>query len=219
MNIEQLEQKLVTLRKKVHKINAWIRANPDTKDPNAYEIIECNVEFAEIIAELKAYYVQTGEISADLDDYVGLMTTVNFLAAAHPEIENCYYELGTMDDLRQLATHPFFSSPEADELYCSIKSCQDFANYDIPNDERVRRIKRELLSKSMSVPFYIWQVQRTEPGYQYDNDTEFNAMQEMYAIYSQEKAPVQFDREINNLMRIINKDYKHRTPEEQHQKQ
>ena len=70
MNIEQLEQKLVTLRKKVHEINSWIRTNPDTKDPNAYEIIDCNLEFAEIIAELKVYYVQTGEISADLDDSV-----------------------------------------------------------------------------------------------------------------------------------------------------
>ncbi len=218
MNIEQLEQKLVSLRKRVHGINSWIRTNPDIKDPNAYEIMDCNIAFAEIIAELKEYYVQTGEIPVDLDENAGPMATVNFLAAVHPDIEYCYYELGTMDDLRQLVTHPFFASTEADELYCSIKSCQDFANYDIPNDENLRRIKRELLCKSMSVPFYIWQVQRTEPDYQYDNETEFNAMQEMYAIYSQEKSPVQFDREINNLMKVINKDYKYRTPEEKHQK-
>lgn len=219
MNIEQLEQRLSSLRTRLHGINEWIRNNPTITDPNAYEIMDCNIAFAEIIRELKDYYVSIGEISEDLDTYAGPMATVNFIANGHPDIEYCYHELGIMDDLRHIATHPFFTTPEVDELYCSIKSCQDFANYDIPNSEDERRIKRELLCKSMSVPFYIWQVQRTEKNYQYDNQTEYNAMQEMYAIYSQEKAPVQFDREINNLMRIINKDYKHRTPEEQHQKQ
>ena len=33
-------------------------------------------------------------------------------------------------------------------------------NYDIPEDIETKRIKKELLCKSMSVPFYIWQVQR-----------------------------------------------------------
>lgn len=216
MDIEQLEQKLSSLRKKIHEINSWIRTNPTITEPNAYEIMDCNIQFAEIIRELKDYYVSIGEISEDLDTYAGPMATVNFMANGHPDIEYCYYELGTMDDLRNLVNHPFFSSPKVNDLYCSIKSCQDFANYDIPNDEDVRRIKRELLCKSISVPYYIWQVQRTNDDYQYDNEAEYTAIEEMYSIYSQDKTPVQFDSEIKNLMQVINKDYKYRTPEEKH---
>ena len=218
MNIEQLEQRLSSLRTRLHGINEWIRNNPTITDPNAYEIMDCNIAFAEIIRELKDYYVSIGEISEDLDTYAGPMATVNFIANGHPDIEYCYHELGIMDDLRHIATHPFFTTPEVDELYCSIKSCQDFANYDIPNSEDERRIKRELLCKSMSVPFYIWQVQRTEKNYQYDNQTEYNAIEEMYSIYSQDKTPAQFDSEIKSLIQIINKDYKYRTPEEKQPK-
>ena len=32
---------------------------------------------------------------------------------------------------------------------------------------------------SFSVPFYIWQVQRKEPNYQYDNSSEFDTMKKM----------------------------------------
>ena len=216
MNIEQLEGKLSALRARLHSINEWIRNNPTITEPNVYEILDCNIAFAEIIRELKDYYVGIEEIPEDLDTHAGPMATVNFMNNGHPDIEYCYHELGIMDDLRHLATHPFFLTPEVDELYCSIKSCQDFANYDIPNNEDERRIKRELLCKSMSVPYYIWQVQKNDENYQYDNQAEYTTIEDMYSIYSQTTTPVQFDREIKNLIQIINKDYKYRTPEEKH---
>ena len=208
MNIEQLEQRLSSLRTRLHGINEWIRNNPTITDPNAYEIMDCNIAFAEIIRELKDYYVSIGEISEDLDTYAGPMATVNFIANGHPDIEYCYHELGIMDDLRHIATHPFFTTPEVDELYRSIKSCQDFANYDIPNSEDERRIKRELICKSMSVPFYIWQVQRTEPNYQFDNEQEFNGMKDMFALYEASEEPCQYKIQIQNLLSKIEENSK-----------
>lgn len=212
MSLEQITSNLTSLRSRIHGINAWIQANPTITDPNAYEIMDCNVQFAEIIAELKAYYVKTGEIPADLDNQE-LMATVNFLAAAHPEIEGCYHELGTMDILRNIADHPFFTLPEVNEMYCSVKACQDFATYDLPSDEGLRRIKRELLCKSMSVPFYIWQVHRTEPDYQYDNILEFEGMKQMHALYQSSEEPCQFGPQVDALLSKINTDYKYSTQE------
>ena len=211
MNINQITEELVSLVNRVNGINSWIKANPNITDPNAYEIMDCNIQFAEIIAKLKAYYIEAGEIPADLDKTNGIMATVNFLAAVHPEIEKGYNALGTMDDLRSIAIHPFFTTTEAEEMYCSIKACQDNANYIIPADEGMRRIKRELLCKSMSVPFYIWQVHRNEPDYQYDNITEFESMQSMNSLYQGHEKPSQFASQVDSLMKKIESNYKYST--------
>lgn len=212
MNLEQITSNLASLRSRIHGINDWIQANPTITDPNAYEIMDCNVQFAEIIAELKAYHVAAGKIPRDLDNQE-IMATVDFLANMHPDIEGCYRELGKMDILRNIAEHPFFTQPEANEMYCSIKACQDYATYDLPSDEGLRRIKRELLCKSMSVPFYIWQVQRTEPDYQYDNVTEFEGMKQMHALYQTSEEPCQFGQQVTDLLNRINKNYKYSTKE------
>lgn len=211
MNIEEITKELKALVNRVNGINKRIKENPNITDPNAYEIMDCNIHFAEIIAKLKTCYVQKGEIPADLDQINGIMATINFLAAVHPEIEDCYHELGTMDDLRNIAIHPFFTDPVVNEMYCSVKACQDFANYDMPADDDHRRMKRELLCKTMSVPFYIWQVQRTQPDYQYDNVGEFESMQEMQALYRDFETPCQFEKEVASLMTKIDNDYKYRT--------
>lgn len=60
----------------------------------------------------------------------------------------------------------------------------------------------------MSVPFYIWQVHRNEPDYQYDNATEFNGMKAMLDIYKQE-GNTQFVPEIESMFHVIEKNYKY----------
>ena len=58
------------------------------------------------------------------------------------------------------------------------------AEYDDPKGD-MSRIKKEILCKSVSIPFYIWQERRTNPNFQYDNTTEFNELKEMYSLYSE----------------------------------
>lgn len=81
-------------------------------------------------------------------------------------------------------------------------------DYDLPTNPETRRIKKELLCKSMSVPFYIWQVQRTEPEYQYDDVTAVNGMMAMLDIYKSE-GNTQFVPEIEALFGVIEKNYKY----------
>ena len=88
-------------------------------------------------------------------------------------------------------------------------------NYDIPENMETKRIKKELLCKSMSVPFYIWQVHRTNPNYQYDNKTEFEEMKEAFALYEASEEPCQFLPLIFNLHNKIEKDYKYSTQDKE----
>ena len=64
----------------------------------------------------------------------------------------------------------------------------------------------------MSVPFYIWQVQRTEPNYQFDNEHEFNGLKEMFALYETTENPCQYKIQIENLLSKIEEDYKYKSP-------
>lgn len=218
MSLEKTSEKLTCLIERIRGyvndegeyvdgINDWINKHPGT-DPNAYELMDCNVQFAEILAELRAYYVATGRIAATAQN------AVPYMIAFHPEIEECYYVLETMDSLRDTENHPFFTTPEANEMYYSVKCCQDFASYVLPQDESMRRIKREVLCKSMSVPFYIWQVHRTEPDYKYDNQVEFEGMKEAFALYESSEEPCQFARQVQALHDKIETDYKYSTPKE-----
>ena len=81
--------------------------------------------------------------------------------------------------------------------------------YILPSTQEDRKIKRELICKSMSVPFYIWQVQKAEPNYKYDNQLEFDKMKEMFCLYRDSEKPCQFEEQIIGLFAKIEKDYKY----------
>ena len=51
MELEQLRNETQTLSQRITGINNWIKGNPLVTDPNAYEIMDCNVTLAEYIAE------------------------------------------------------------------------------------------------------------------------------------------------------------------------
>lgn len=193
MELEQLKSETEKFTERVTGINNWIKSNPQVTDPNVYEIMDCNVSLAEVFSEY-----------AKIDN----SRVLSNVAGNHPEIESCYLEVVEMDSLRDTMHQPFFQSKEANDLYCAIKRSQLSMDYDIPTNPETRRIKKELLCKSMSVPFYIWQVQRTEPEYQYDDVTAVNGMMAMLDIYKSE-GNTQFVPEIEALFGVIEKNYKY----------
>lgn len=193
MELEQLKSEAENFAERVTGINKWIKSNPQEKDPNAYEIMDCNVSLAELFSEY-----------AEVD----CSRVLQNAAAKHPEIEPCYFGVVEMDSLRDTAHHPFFQSKEANDLYCAVKRSQLSMDYEIPEDMETRRIKKELLCKSMSVPFYIWQVQRENPDYKYDNAAEFSGMKAMLDIYKSE-GNTQFVPEIEAMFNVIEKNYKY----------
>lgn len=193
MDSQKIENKTQTLTESVKRINNWIKQHPEVTDPNAYEIMDCNISLAELLSEY-----------AQIDNSRVLQNA----AMKHPEIEPCYFGVVEMDELRDTAHHSFFQSQEANDLYCAIKQSQLSMNYDIPEELETRKIKKELLCKSMSVAFYIWQVHRNEPDYQYDNTTEFNEMKLMLDIYKQE-GNTQFVPEIEAMFHVIENNYQY----------
>lgn len=191
----------------------WIRNHPET-DPNAYEIMDCNVQFAEILSQLRTHYVNEGDIPEDYD--LGeFMASVSYMNQLHPEIEEAYKAIGIMDDLRNTVEHPFFVSPAAYNMYYAIKCSQDNADYVVPEDASLRRIKREMLCKSMSVPFYIWQTQVKEPNYQYDNVIEYEGMKTALALYQESEKTPQFAGQVQALHDTIKKNYKFSTQKDE----
>lgn len=193
MKLEELQREIQNLAARTKGINTWIKQNPHITDPNAYEITDCNVTLAEILGTFQT--IATKEVSANT-------------LSSYPEIIDCYNQITEMDQLRDTKNHPFFQSEEAKKLYEAVKQSQSMMNYEVPENMETRRIKKELLCKSMSVPFYIWQVHRTEPEYEYDNINEFNGMKDMLDIYKQE-GNTQFVPEIEGLFQVIEKNYKY----------
>lgn len=212
MSLEQIETSIADLNNKMEGINNWIRNNPHITDPNVYEIMDCNVQYAECISRLNTYYKENGYPEIETKEGTRVATKYD-LPTLHPSIGDCFFKLVEMENLRKVTTHPFLTQPEPNSLLCSIKASAMAAEYEIPNDPAIARIKRETICKSMSVPFYIWQVKRTEPDYQYDNQEEFSQMQEMFDLYkttSQEQTGTcQYENNITALFSKIDKDYKY----------
>lgn len=221
MTIEQIEERLSNLSKRIEGINTWIKNNPQVTDPNVYEIMDCNVQYAELVAELVAYYNEFGwpEINEETGDMMlekawPRSARVADLPHLHPDLANCFLGLCTMETLREFPVHPFIQEKAPYEMYAAVRMRQLAGTYQLPRTEEDRRIKRELICKSMSVPFYIWQVHRTEPDYQYDNQGEFDSMKEMFTLYEASEEPCQFIDQVTNLFAQINKDYKYKEPKQ-----
>ena len=90
------------------------------------------------------------------------------------------------------------------------------AEYYVPEDKEIERIKKEILCKTASIYFYIWQVKQTNPDYQYDNEAEWNNLLQAYEIYKDSVKYVgpQFGKEIENMFAVIEKNYKYSDTEE-----
>lgn len=198
---EKLSDKAMSFTKRVEGINSWIQGHPEVTEPNPYEIMDCNVELAEILSQ---YAQQDG--AQDLQASAKL----------HPEIEGCWLSVMNMELYRDTEHHPFFCLPAVNALYTAVKgSCLEMS-YILPKNPVIRKAKRELLCKSMSVPFYIWQEQCKNSEYQYDNFGEFSAMGEALALYKAE-GNTQFVPEMEALFQFIDRNYKYREePSEKH---
>lgn len=215
MTLEQIEERIANLSNRINGINTWIKNNPQVTDPNVYEIMDCNVQYAEVVAELVTYYNEQGwpEINEETGD---MMLEKNWPRSArvadlpylHPDLANCFLGLCTMETLRDFPMHPFIQKSESYDMYATLRMRQLTGTYVLGKTEEDRRIKRELICKSMSVPFYIWQVQRTEPNYQFDNEQEFNGMKDMFALYEASEEPCQYKIQIQNLLSKIEENSK-----------
>ena len=228
MKKEEINAMADSLSERIEGINTWIKNNPNT-DPNFYEIMDCKVEIGKVFSNMDRYYNVMGY--PERQEHKGRMP----YSYTHYEIPLFDQHAKKVDDkyneminLRNPEMGKVFDDiPEIFDLFQEVGMRTFIAEYDDPKGN-MSKIKKEILCKSVSIPFYIWQERRTNPDFQYDNTAEFDALKEMYALYSAQvgiqitndhadgtvyQGP-QFGEQIESLISFIEKSYKYSTENE-----
>ena len=202
----------ITLKERISNTNRWVSKHPDT-DPNYYEFIDFLVSFGELAFYATKYFDQNGW--PKLPDGKKEMTHYDVWRAT-PELESCDQELTKLTNSRGIGKIGFTNyviNEEANTFYSYLfKDCVT-GDYIVDHDPIMRRIKKELICKSFSVPFYIWQEKRENPNYQYDNEEEYETLQAMKACYeASESLYPQYQTHITAMFDQIQKNSKFAKP-------
>ena len=221
MNLEELEEKAIDLNNRFRGINNWIENNINT-DPNFYEMTDCMVEYGKLAKLYDNYYkengypkIDTGTEKIDASHYELVLVT--------PKLKEAQQELSKMWKLR--GNSLFFKDEVAKKFISELSMRTQIAEYIIPEDKEIDKLKKEILCKTAGIYFYIWQVKQTNPDYQYDNVEEWNHLLQAYEIYKDTvgteigietegyEGP-QFGRELEKMHEVINNNYKYSNVEE-----
>lgn len=177
LELKEINEQAKLLQDRIIGINEWISANPNT-DPDYYEFVDCLIQFGELTWDVCKYFDQNGWPTFKEKDET--MTHYNSWQATS-ELENCYKELQKLSQVRKINQEGFSNpntNPDVYNFLSDLRARCAIGEYFAGDSMEYRRLKKELICKSFSVPFYIWQVKQKDPSYQYDNITEFEMMQQ-----------------------------------------
>lgn len=184
------------LLKRIKGINKWIVENPDVKDPNMFEIMDCTVELGKLarsagVGDLPGKYPQEGELLE--------------LYKAHSEMVNhrlSFEEVGNPNSL------VYYEKPLY-ELFSEILMRSKIGEYhDL--EGLAGQNKKELLCRLAGVGLYIEQQKRAVKNGEhiekiYDNEAEFQRIKALYEDYMLK--PQQAYEQIKNMFESIEKEY------------
>lgn len=216
--LEEINKQAEALTNRFKGINSWIEANKET-DPNFYEMIDCMVEYGKLAKQYDKYYQKAGYPT--FDDGSGEKEATHYhLALVSPKLKEAQSELAKMWNLRE--NSPFFADETVREFTSELSMRTHIAEYTVPEDKEIERLKKEILCKTAGIYFYIWQVKQTNPNYQYDNVEEWNNLLQAYEIYkdivgievgyssdTEKYEGPQFGRELEKMHAVINENYKY----------
>ena len=204
--LEEINRQAEALTNRFRGINSWIEANINT-DPNFCEMVDCMVEYGKLTKLYDKYYQKAGYPTFN-NGSEEVEATHYHLALVSPKLKEAQSELSKMWNLRRKS--PFFEDETVREFTNELSMRTKIAEYYVPKDKEIERIKKEILCKTASIYFYIWQVKQTNPDYQYDNEAEWNNLLQAYEIYKDAVKYVepQFGKEIENMFAVIEKNYK-----------
>ena len=223
--LEEINRQAEELTNRFRGINSWIEANLNT-DPNFHEMVDCMVEYGKLAKQYDKYYQKAGYPTFD-NGSEEVEATHYHLALVSPKLKEAQSELSKMWNLRRKS--PFFEDETVREFTTELSMRTQIAEYNVPEDKEIERIKKEVLCKTASIYFYIWQVKQTNPDYQYDNEAEWNNLLQAYEIYkdavgvevaysnssnTEKYEGPQFGRELEKMHKEINKSYKYSDTEE-----
>lgn len=162
MNVKQLTQKM-------KGINNWIEENPDVKDPNMYEMIDCVTGLGVLAREQGI-----GERPDKFPD-----------AQQDPELLTAYKEWHRMfknrfgdvrDERRKNPNFPVNSETALYNYFMELNMDCCTGELVYPEDETDRAEYMETLKKLGSVSLYINQQARDNKSYVYDNEREYSEL-------------------------------------------
>lgn len=183
MKNDELIKSFIDLDSKLKGINGWISDNRKT-DPNFYEICDCWISFG-LLAHHSTYLQEENDFK-----------TVSYF------LTSCREQMAIMEYLRGISKDPFLTeNKDARALYNCVVSdaTRCLTDYD--------SITCELIKKSLSVPFYIWQEKSNNSEFKYDNKNEFDLMK-TYLDVSSSDLDNNKKGYISNILEGIEKDAK-----------
>lgn len=182
-NEEDLLEEGKKLQEKIEMSNDQVRNNPN-EDLNMDEIMDCHISVAELLS-------QYGPFINGRD-----LFTI-------PEIAGCINGLSDMYALRSEKLNSYFIEvPAAGEMFQRVTASINKMNYEVFPDAVARDAKKEMLCKTVSVPFYIWQQERKVPEYQYDNVGEYDALTRLQDDYIASGAE-EFVPQIEKMRKVL----------------
>ncbi len=179
-NLHDVEAKSLT--NKINNINTWIKEHKEVKEPNYYEIINYMVEVAALNSTMAQYYDQVGyPKNNDGREY-----THYDITKFNPNAKACYEAMNEMQSLRyDSESTSFAKTNEASELLKELSYASFCGEYRIPSNPIVKDLKKEILCKSMSIAYYIYEEEKKNPFFKYDNEKEFEKLKEDYEYYKE----------------------------------
>ena len=203
-NIELIERVAKNLAKRISGTNQWISENPNTS-PNMYEYVSYLIDFGQLANMLNNYFEQT---EWPIDPESNMPFSSNDIWRTTPGIYASYTELLKLGESRRIYTEGFCKQDEeAYYFLLDLKHCCITGHYKSPPGIMFD-VTKEVLCKSISIPFYIWQTKLENPEYQYDNFDEYNDLCENYKMLKLHDTNSLADN-VGNMIRKIDENYKY----------
>lgn len=187
----------MSLLERIEGINRWIEENPNVKDPNMYEIMDCTVELGKLarkanVGDMPGKYPEEGELQ---DTYKAYRNMVNH-RISHEVLSN-------PDSLVNYKSELY-------GLFCEINMRCQMGEY-IDPEGMAGQNKKELLCRLSGVGLFIEQQKHAINNGQniekiYDNESEFERIKSLYQDYMSQEHP-QSSNQITSLFESIEKEY------------
>ena len=166
--MENYQTRKETLSLKLDNVIEYINNNDGVK-PNIYEISNFLISIAELEKESN--------------------TSLDELWSSFDKMTRLY----NLDN-----DHVFNKNEDIKKLYTSLHDSAKSKTYVIPIDEKEQMIKKELISKILGVNYYITESLEKDSNFKYNNDDEFEHLNQMFVTYEQSSDEPEFINEIRD---------------------
>lgn len=177
--LNELNLQAYSLKERYKGINGWIEQNMNTA-PNFREMIDCIIEYGSLLSRFNGYFKENGYPIIEEKDREATHYEIPVVV---PEVKAAQEQLHTMMRLR--GKHEFFKDETAKNFIQELTYRAETADYDESLDPAVAVAKKDAMCIAAGVYFYIWDTQQRESWYKYDNVSEWNDLNNKYALYKE----------------------------------